>query len=360
MGTFLTPKQIAKALKARGYGKQHLYCQMCRKQTRDENGFKCHMESEKHLKRMLEFGENQDAYVEKFSKEFEDGMMDIIRTKFRNEKTFITTVHHNYIRARSHTRLNGTRWETLDEFAFYLGKSGQVIVTTSDKGVEVEYVFSEAERKAAEDRIKMERKTRTPEEQMWEEMEKRKKAEESAGLNKVEAPTEIDLNKVQDVKFSFGPAKPKAEPRLAATTEPETKKRKIEEPISVPSDAQKETPKPAPNTNLWITEGIVVKIVDKKLADGKYYKAKGVIERIEGKSAVISLLDQKGSAKIDEDKLETVIPAIGGHVRVVGGKSKGKVGVLTGINEKKFTADVKLEDGTSISAEYEQISKLNR
>lgn len=34
----------------------------------------------------------------------------------------ITTIHHTYIRARSHTRLNGTKWETLDDFAIYLGK----------------------------------------------------------------------------------------------------------------------------------------------------------------------------------------------------------------------------------------------
>lgn len=33
-------KQIGKKLKAKGYGKPHLYCQMCRKQCRDDVGFK--------------------------------------------------------------------------------------------------------------------------------------------------------------------------------------------------------------------------------------------------------------------------------------------------------------------------------
>lgn len=78
----ITPKAIAKYLKSRGFGKQHLYCQLCRKQCRDENGFKCHLESPAHLRQMEQFEENPDQFIEKFSGEFERGMLLIIKNRF--------------------------------------------------------------------------------------------------------------------------------------------------------------------------------------------------------------------------------------------------------------------------------------
>ncbi len=39
---FLTPKAISNRIKSVGLQKLKWYCQMCQKQCRDENGFKCH------------------------------------------------------------------------------------------------------------------------------------------------------------------------------------------------------------------------------------------------------------------------------------------------------------------------------
>ncbi|KAL8508834.1 hypothetical protein ACS0TY_016148 [Phlomoides rotata] len=55
---FLTPKAIANGIKARGLQKLRCYCQMCQKQCRDENGFKCHCMSELHQRQMQVFGQN--------------------------------------------------------------------------------------------------------------------------------------------------------------------------------------------------------------------------------------------------------------------------------------------------------------
>ena len=49
---FLTPKAIANRIKAKGLQKLRWYCQMCEKQCRDENGFKCHCASEGHQRMM--------------------------------------------------------------------------------------------------------------------------------------------------------------------------------------------------------------------------------------------------------------------------------------------------------------------
>ena len=40
-----TPKWLANKMKSKGLQKLRWYCQMCEKQCRDENGFKCHTSS---------------------------------------------------------------------------------------------------------------------------------------------------------------------------------------------------------------------------------------------------------------------------------------------------------------------------
>ena len=40
-----TPKWISNNIKSKGLQKLRWYCQMCEKQCRDENGFKCHTSS---------------------------------------------------------------------------------------------------------------------------------------------------------------------------------------------------------------------------------------------------------------------------------------------------------------------------
>lgn len=58
---FFSPKSIANRWKAKGLQKLRWYCQMCQKQCRDENGFKCHTMSESHLRQMAVFTESPDG-----------------------------------------------------------------------------------------------------------------------------------------------------------------------------------------------------------------------------------------------------------------------------------------------------------
>ncbi|GLT89031.1 hypothetical protein SLE2022_070340 [Rubroshorea leprosula] len=64
---FLTPKAIANRIKAKGLQKIRWYCQMCQKQCRDENGFKCHCMIESHQRQMQVFGQNPDRIVSGYS-----------------------------------------------------------------------------------------------------------------------------------------------------------------------------------------------------------------------------------------------------------------------------------------------------
>lgn len=72
-------QQIANRIKAKGLQKLRWYCQLCQKQCRDENGFKCHQMSEGHRRQMEVFGQNPDRVVDGFSEEFEGAFLDHLR-----------------------------------------------------------------------------------------------------------------------------------------------------------------------------------------------------------------------------------------------------------------------------------------
>ena len=65
-----TPKYLANKMKAKGLQRLRWYCQICQKQCRDENGFKCHTQSESHLRQMLVVGEIAGKHIADFSSQF--------------------------------------------------------------------------------------------------------------------------------------------------------------------------------------------------------------------------------------------------------------------------------------------------
>lgn len=96
----------------------------------------------------------------------------------------------------------------------------------------------------------------------------------------------------------------------------------------------------------WITTGIVVKIVNKKVGDGKYYKQKGVITAVEDKfGATIETVDSGDILRLDQDDLETVIPKAGRRVKIVNGTGRGSIATLKSISVDDFCARVRIETG---------------
>ena len=89
---------------------------------------------------------------------------------------------------------------------------------------------------------------------------------------------------------------------------------------------------PPPPEDAWLASGIIVKVLNKKVGAGKYYKKKGEVVRIEDDYvATVELRLSSGKVaklKVDQDDLETVVPAIERKVKVLAGKHRGSVGVL--------------------------------
>lgn len=129
-----TPKYLANKMKAKGLQRLRWYCQVCEKQCRDENGFKCHMQSEAHLRQMLAVGENAGRHIADFSSQFQHDFVTLLSRRFGTNRVKANTVYQEYIQDRNHLHMNATRWVTLTEFVKHLGRTGVARVEETEKG----------------------------------------------------------------------------------------------------------------------------------------------------------------------------------------------------------------------------------
>ncbi|KAJ2621780.1 hypothetical protein GGI26_003760, partial [Coemansia sp. RSA 1358] len=136
----------------KGLQRLRWYCQMCEKQCRDENGFKCHCASESHQRQMAIFAENPERYMEQFSQEFEDAFLSILSRRYGTKKVLANQVYQEIVSDRQHLHMNATKWDTLSEFVMSLGRSGKCKVEEAERGWMVEWIDTSPEalaRKAA-------------------------------------------------------------------------------------------------------------------------------------------------------------------------------------------------------------------
>lgn len=150
---FLTPKAISNRIKSKGLQKLRWYCQMCQKQCRDENGYKCHTNSESHHRQMKIFMENGGKFISGFSSEFLKGYLDIVRRQFGGKRVHANVVYQEYIKDKEHIHMNATRWHSLTGLCLWLGKQGICRVDETEKGWYIEYIDQdpEAESRRASD-----------------------------------------------------------------------------------------------------------------------------------------------------------------------------------------------------------------
>ena len=109
----------------------------------------------------------------------------------------------------------------------------------------------------------------------------------------------------------------------------------------------------------WLKRGIIVKITSNSLGE-KYYKQKGeVLEVIDRFKALLKLVTDESKVTVDQNDVETVIPAVGRQVLVLSGKFRGCKASLKELDVDKFCAKLKLcDDNQDISLPYEHFSKL--
>lgn len=390
---FLTPKAIANRIKAKGLQKLRWYCQMCEKQCRDENGFKCHCMSESHQRQMEVFGQNPNRIVSGYSEEFESAFLEHMKRSHRFSRVAATVVYNEYIADRHHIHMNSTEWATLTEFVKYLGRTGKCKVDETPKGWFITYIDRDSETLFKEKMKKKRRKADIAEEEKQERAIKRQRerAEQlftgAVTTDANHGDSEQNLGKFegddQKVKLSLGlsskPPNDKDRPEnlsrsvFDAMGKPQKKSKKDSVPklggkgsgmLDELMREQEEAKERHNRKDYWLCEGIVVKVMSKALANKGYYKQKGVVRKvIDRYVGEIETLEKKHVLRVDQEELETVIPQIGGLVRIVNGAYRGSNARLLAIDTDNFSAKLKIEkgiyDGKVLKAvDYEDICKL--
>ncbi|CAN0904042.1 KIN17-like protein [Linum grandiflorum] len=307
---FLTPKAIANRIKAKGLQKLRWYCQMCQKQCRDENGFKCHCMSESHQRQMLIFGQNPNRVVEGYTEEFETGFLDLMKRSHHFSRIAATVVYNEYIHDRHHVHMNSTQWAMLTEFVKHLGRTvdeerkEREILKQIEKA---EQLLKGGEGEGSTKELKLDAEGVKIEFQLG------SKSSNNVGKDRGESlSSRLVFEDVEEEKDGKNSKSGKSALDELMREEEKVKERKNRK-------------------DYWLFEGIIVKGVVKKVID-KYV---GEIE----------MLESKHRLRVDQVELETVIPQIGGLVKIVNGAYRGSNARLLGVDTDNFCAKVQIEKG---------------
>lgn len=356
---------------------------MCQKQCRDENGFKCHTMSESHQRQLLLFADNSRKYIDEFSYEFAKGYLEILRRQFGTKRVNANRVYQEYISDRNHLHMNATRWVTLTGFVKWMGRTGKCIVDETEKGWFITYIDRDPDTIAAQERkAKKMKMDKDDEEKMYEFIQKQVKyGEQHAGPSKEPVYTELqrkseDEKLALDLKLESAKTKPTSivplkklikETSEGSVSNFDTKSKKNDKKRTALDEIMETEESKREKSNrkdYWLTEGIIVKVMTKSLGD-KYYKEKGAIREVKDKyTAIVKMFETGHKLKLDQQHLETVIPAVGKLVKVVNGAYRGETATLLAINEKKFCAEIEIATGLLkgrkvSNVEYEDICKLD-
>lgn len=273
----------------------------------------CHCMSESHQRQMQMFSENSGRYMDEFSVAFEEGMLEIIARKARSQRVQANVLYRDYIADRNHTHMNSTIWETLTDFVMYLGRTGKCEVDETEKGWFVTYIDRDPEKlRRLEERAKRERTELDSEERHERDLLRQAKVARAAVGDDALASAATELrreNPDQKVALAMGSGLvSRGKPKLAVPSCSAFGVGDEEEPSdghdsaggasgvgagaaagiprggkapAIASLIAEETRRKesAGRKEYWVVPGLVVKVLNKKLKEGKYYKQKGTIEK---------------------------------------------------------------------------------
>jgi DNA/RNA-binding protein KIN17 len=398
-GGFLTPKAISNRIKSKGLQKLRWYCQMCQKQCRDENGMRCHMASEGHLRMMKVFAENSGKIISNYSEQFLSGFLKTLSHRHGSKRVLANKVYQEYIGDKDHIHMNSTAWSSLAGLCKHLGREGRCVVDETEKGWYIQYIDRDPktlekqalldERQKAElddeQRSRMlieaqiaagasgegdEDEAADEEEDAEDHMLERSSDEPKIEIKlsgmqgeRQRLASTANLKRVSFVHEEEGetdPIAPLVKPSLASKLpvieqiRAEEERRKLRELEALDKHERKD---------YWLQEGLVVKIINKKIGEGRYFKAKGVVVAVIERYAAEVQVEGMALLRLDQDDLETVIPQPGHDVVIVNGRCRGAGAVVVAINEASFSCDIRISSGSFSGRDlkavvYEDICKF--
>ncbi|KAF7232900.1 hypothetical protein EG68_07204 [Paragonimus skrjabini miyazakii] len=387
---FLTPKAISNKIKSKGLQKLRWYCQMCQKQCRDENGYKCHTMSESHNRQIKLFAENGGKFVSSFSAEFLKGYLDIVRRQFGGKRVHANVVYQEYIKEKDHIHMNATRWHTLTGLCMWLGKQGICKVDETEKGWFMEYIDRDPEkmkRQESSDRLE---KTEDEINRHFldddapirinltvNQPKSRNLVEEKPDSPERRQPeSDVADERPQPAKLiTFGPkkAKPlnplllaeqkareerakssvsKSKPEVSTKALSGSRKRALDE-VMQKEEALKDKRN---RRDYWMTEGLEVKLVNRKLPDSIRLRHAAIIKTLDNYTAIVEVLNDGTKIKVDQDHVQTVIPSVSSTVLVINGAYRGEYATLEQVNKEEGCCDITIATGLSMGRLVKRVS----
>ena len=377
---FLTPKAIANRIKSKGLQKLRWYCQMCQKQCRDENGFKCHLMSESHQRQMMLVADDPTKYLDAFSEEFLSDFMDLLRRRFGTKRVHNNQVYNEYIQFKEHIHMNSTKWVTLTAFTKWLGREGLCHVDETPKGWFISYIDRDAETLRKQEALKAKEKMDyTDEERNRQFIERQMAIDGSSSGSKCEATELKRDNEEETITLKLKPS---------SSSGPDSSKLVVSDnPLDTRSDSKKsfklkskpktalqelmeeglrakkmkqeqEAVKESEDNEKWMSKGLIVKIITKRLGDNYYKQKAKVREMVTDYVAMVELINEPETRiKLDVIHVETVIPVPGKTVKFVKGTHRGAIGVVEALKESDYAVIVSVE-GTTVQVPYENVCKF--
>lgn len=395
---FLTPKAIANRIKSKGLQRLRWYCQICEKQCRDENGFKCHCASESHQRQMELFSQNPSKFMDTYTSQFKNDFLALLKRRFGERRVFANMVYQEYIEDKQHTHMNATIWATLNDFVKYLGREGICTVEDTERGWFISYIDRSPEvlaRLAArEKKEKMELDEEERNKKLIEKQVERAKVNLSPENIEKQESSVLVLPKDPERKMTFNLKKStnsqlfkpsiklfeeveekapevmdggadiaqKHEDKISMTTQT-LSKRKFS--VSVGSSQEPEEVQEHHETlrDDWLQKDIVVRILNQKLAQGAYYKKKGIVMNvIRTYIAELKMSDSGDVLRLDQEHLNTVIPDKGGLVRVVNGLYRDELAIVESLDDDKTEGLLRILHGTrhgeQVKVAYQNFCKV--
>ncbi|GMF61797.1 unnamed protein product [Phytophthora fragariaefolia] len=289
--------------------------------------------------------------------------------------------------------MNATQWDTLGSFVQYLGRTGKCVVDETDKGWHLQFVDRDPRAVARRQELERKRKAELDHDERHRRfLERQLEVAAGKAADSQQRPTKLlRADAGEKIKMAIGAkASAKKEAALAggekaaafggadgsAEQQQRREPREDGKPSAVDAIMQEEERRRQQRRRRledearrqrkenWVAPGIVVKVTNKKVGDGRYYKRKAAVKQVEDKfCATVELLDSGDVLRLDQDDLETVIPKPGRMVKVVNGLGRGCVAKLLDISVDDYCARIRIDSGSHKGevldrVEYEDICRL--
>lgn len=327
---------------------------------------------------MAIFADAPEKFMSEFATEFERGFLEVLSSRYGTKYVHANVVYNEYIQDRHHIHMNATPWANLTDFVQYLGHQQKAhideradgwYVAWIDHDPRLEMAKIEAEKAAAAQRAHEERQLALMQ------AAAQAAAAAAAQAEPVPEPT-AQLADAKPISLAKAPmslsktAKPKPASSgggalgllrpAAHAPAPPLKSAAPDDAILKMFRAENEAKAAAKQAvaaraaarvdalpeDSWLRAKLVVKIKNKRLADGKYYGRKGTIKLVEESGAAqVKLKDSKAVLRLPQKDLQPTLPPAGGYVMVLMGQYTGAVGKAIAYEDRAQEVVVRVPGG---------------